>query len=86
MLLVNGKQRLTAAMAFMQNQLPVFDGHYFRDFSVSLVHRLFTLIFYVSHLPTHKDVLCWYLDLSSGGIVHSQNEINRDQNLLKCEA
>jgi hypothetical protein len=34
--LVDGKQRLTAVLKFLHNELPIFDGHYYKDFEDKL--------------------------------------------------
>lgn len=36
----------------------------------------------VNCLQTRKDMLQWYIDMNSGGTVHSEEEINRVKKLL----
>ena len=82
--LVDGKQRLEAALKFLDNKLPIFDGLYYKDFTghFPLSTRL---TFCVNDLKTRKEVLQWYLDLNTGGVVHTDEEIERVRNLLEKE-
>lgn len=83
--LVDGLQRITAVSKFMKNELAVFNGNYFKDFidipRVTLRGQRFK--FNINDLQTKKEVLQWYLDLNSGGIVHEQEELNRVRKLLE---
>jgi len=82
--LVDGKQRLEAALKFLDNKLPIFDGNYYKDFTgrFPLSARL---TFCVNDLKTRAEVLQWYLDLNTGGVVHTDDEIERVRNLLNEE-
>jgi hypothetical protein len=84
--LVDGLQRLTAIRKFITNTLTVFDGIYLQDFDrpTTLLRRQ-SINWCVNKLKTRAEVLQWYLDLNTGGIVHSDDEIKRVQNLLKKE-
>jgi hypothetical protein len=85
--LIDGKQRLNAVQRFMANELPVF-GHVLNDWNDA---RNFTgvsgprLRFHVNNLQSRKELLQWYLDLNSGGVVHSEDEILRVKALLAAE-
>lgn len=83
--LVDGKQRLEAVRGFMRNEFPVFGDHYRQDFQDEprITHANFR--WHVNDLPTRKEVLQWYLDLNSGGTVHSQAELDRVTKLLEKE-
>ena len=82
--LVDGKQRLTAAMAFLTNQIPVFGGYYYKDIQGHLPVGI-RLQFCINNLKTRAEVLQWYLDLNTGGVVHTTEEIEKVKNLLKEE-
>ena len=41
---------------------------------------------HVNDLSTYSEVLQWYLDLNSGGTVHTEEELNRVQQLLSTGA
>ena len=82
--LVDGKQRLAAATAFLRNELRAF-GHLFRDFQdrLRLGHPSFR--WHVCALPSRAAVLRWYLDLNDGGVVHTSAELDRVRRLLREE-
>jgi len=86
MILVDGKQRLEAARKFVRNELPVFDGSYLFNFDDP--KRLLRssdahFVIKVNNLKTRKEILQWYLDLNTGGVVHTDEEINKVKELLK---
>jgi hypothetical protein len=85
--LVDGLQRLTAITQFIKNKLPVFGGVYLNHFD----HPRKLLggqisFFCINTLKTRKEVLQWYLDLNTGGVVHTNEEIERVRGLLKQES
>lgn len=83
MVCVDGLQRLTALRKFLNNDLKVF-GHYlnyFEDKDIFL-RKSFKLKFNINNLKTKKEVLKWYLDLNTGGVVHSDQEITRVKDML----
>lgn len=80
MVLVDGKQRLTAVLAFMNNQLRAF-GKLLTEYNEP-VPPLLSLRFNVNELKTKAEVLQWYLDMNDGGVAHSQEEISRVRALL----
>jgi hypothetical protein len=89
MTLVDGKQRLQAVRLFMRNELPIFGGYYLKDYqlgkSKSKVPRSCSFMFYINDLETRKEVLKFYLDLNSGGVVHTPEELGRVRKLLEEE-
>lgn len=78
--LVDGKQRLEAIRRFIYNEIRAF-GSYYREFTDSL-RITQTIKFNINDLQTRREVLQWYLDFNSGGVVHSAEEINRVRDLL----
>jgi len=78
--LVDGKQRLNAVLLFMSNQLSIFKGHYFRDFTDHLKGDM-DFIIHINELKTRKEVMQWYVDLNSG-TPHSQFELNRVKEMI----
>jgi len=87
MVLVDGKQRLEAVRKFLRNELPIF-GHTideFEDKKIMLRSSNCDFIFKVNNLKTRKDVLQWYLDLNTGGVVHTTEEIEKVKRLLENE-
>lgn len=89
MVLVDGKQRLEAVRKFLRNELPIFGGNYLKDFDDPkklLRSSDAYLILSVNNLKTRKEVLEWYLQLNTGGVVHTQEEIDKVKELLKKES
>ena len=82
--LVDGLQRLTAARKFMNNEIKAF-GHLISEFEDRFPWTEVNFYFNVNNLKTRKEVLQWYLDLNTGGVVHSDEEINKVKNLMALE-
>lgn len=82
--LVDGLQRLTACLSFLENKLPVF-GHY-RDAITGKLSYSIGLVFHVNNLRTRAEVLTWYLEMNSNGTPHSTEEIARVQALRDAES
>lgn len=82
--LVDGKQRLNAAMRFAKNEIPAF-GYYRKEYTdkPQFMHSSFR--FNINSLKTRKEVLQWYLDLNTGGVVHTKEEIDKVKKLLAKE-
>ena len=83
MYLVDGKQRIEAVRAFLRDEIPAF-GY---DFSAYEDRLSLTDGFYfnVNNLKTYAEVLQWYIDLNTGGTVHTDEEIARVRALLERE-
>ncbi|MGV2885919.1 DUF262 domain-containing protein [Paenibacillus taichungensis] len=79
--LVDGLQRLTALLRFLANEIKAF-GFYYREFEG---RTDLNLIFVVNDLQTREEVLQWYIEMNSGGTVHSDEEIERVKMLLEEE-
>lgn len=87
--LVDGKQRLTAVLAFLDNEFAVFEGlpygGFYRDFADKPNIMTAKFRWHVNNLSTRAEVLQWYLDLNTGGTVHAADEITRVRTLLEAE-
>lgn len=81
---VDGLQRLTACLKFMRSELKVF-GLYYNEFE-DKISTMIRLRFHINSLKTRKEVLNWYLQINSGGTVHSQSELERVAKLLAAES
>jgi hypothetical protein len=81
--LVDGLQRLTACLKFLRNEIPIF-GHFRQEFTGHMP-SLITIKCNVNKLKTRREVLQWYLELNTGGVVHSDEEIERVRKLLEQE-
>lgn len=83
LVLVDGKQRLNAILQFLDNKIPVFNGHYLDDFEDKVfLLRHFTISYAINNLQTRKDLLKWYLEVNEGHIAHSKYELERVYKLL----
>jgi hypothetical protein len=82
--LVDGKQRLTAALKFLRNEIPVF-GHYYKDFTDRLGYTDASFKWHVNDLETRAEVLQWYIDWNAGGVAHTDEEIEKVRKLLEEE-
>lgn len=81
---VDGLQRLTALLLFLDNKLSVFGGHTRSqiegiDIHLSRLH----LNFRINELMTEREVIQWYLELNFGGTPHTQVELDRVRGLLE---
>lgn len=88
MVLVDGKQRLEAVRKFMRNELAVFGGNRLNDFDDP--KRLLRgngayFMFGVNRLKTRREVLEWYLQINTGGVVHTAEEIAKVEAMLAAE-
>lgn len=78
---VDGLQRLTAVIKFMNNELKAF-GNYRNEFNDKVPFSL-DLLFNVNNLKTKKEVLQWYVEFNAGGTPHEKEEINRVREMIK---
>ena len=79
---VDGLQRLSAAIAFVRNEIPVF-GTYFKDYKGrlrSLSHNRF--VFNMLCLKSKRELLNLYIMFNSGGVIHKPEEIERIKKML----
>lgn len=89
--LVDGKQRLQAVCKFLANEMKVFadesneeDGYLFREFTDRLpLDAAFEIT--VNNLSERHEVLLWYLEMNSGGVVHTKHELDKVRKLLAEE-
>ena len=81
--LVDGLQRLTAVLCFVRNEIPAF-GTFYRDYGDVLPWSC-SLEFMVNNLKSRAEVLQWYLEINSGGVVHTAQELARVRDLLDRE-
>jgi len=82
--LVDGKQRLQAALGFMRGKVRAFGlfNHQYEDvLRFSGPH----FNWHVNDLQTRAEVLQWYLEMNSGGTVHTQEELEKVRALIAKE-
>lgn len=83
MVIVDGLQRATAIIAYMKDEFTIFNGLKASDFDVS-AFSLKRKTVKVQILNYHKktDLLKYYILINSGGVVHSEAEINRVKEMV----
>lgn len=81
--LVDGKQRVDAVCKFLRNEIPAF-GSLYKDYT-DMLPLTTRFRWHVNDLPTRSEVLQWYLDLNSGGVVHTEDELAHVRALLVAE-
>jgi hypothetical protein len=77
---VDGKQRVNAVLSWLNNEFPIFDDKYRRDYTGAM--RMTYFNWHVNELETRDAVLRWYCELNAGGTVHDPSEIERVRNLI----
>ena len=82
---VDGLQRLTALLLFLEDQLPVFGHTRSQIEGIELLLREIYLTFRINELLTRRAVIRWYLEINAGGTPHTREEIDRVRDLLKKE-
>lgn len=85
MVLVDGKQRLQAVRRFLNDEIPLL-GYLFSEYESAIMPSCCTFRMHVNTLKTRREVLTWYLQMNSGGVVHTKNELEKVERLLKQEA
>ena len=84
MVCIDGLQRITALRRFVAGEIKVF-GHdcaYFNDTPFSMQRMNYTFIMEIFTFTHKKDLLQFYIDLNSGGVVHTQEEIERVRKMM----
>ena len=84
MVIVDGKQRLTACLRFMNNEIPAF-GHLYKEYEDKLRIVGPSLVFRINDLDNKADVLRWYLEMNEGGVAHTKAELDKVKKLLAEE-
>ena len=83
--IVDGKQRLTAILMFLDNEFPVFKemdsdgiGYYAREFDMIPND----VEFIINDLPSRELVLKWYLQMNEGNVAHTEEELDKVRQML----
>lgn len=79
---VDGLQRITAALRFINNKIPVF-GYYVNEFEDKLFVSHESFIVHINNLQTRKEVLTWYLEINSAGVAHTEVELDKIRELIQ---
>lgn len=78
---VDGLQRITAVLAFLENKIKAF-GHFCSEFEDPIQLDRIVFLFNVNNLKTQKEVLSWYLEMNHQGTPHTEDELDRVRTLL----
>lgn len=72
--IVDGKQRVSAVLDFLDNKFKAFGSHYseFTD-SPRLMEGRFK--FHINNLETPLEVVKWYLGMNQGGSIHTEKDL-----------
>lgn len=81
---VDGLQRITACLAFLNDEIPA-GGLLCSEFEDDVRMADVSLSVNINDLETRKEVLTWYIEMNSGGTIHTDLEINRVKLLLSNE-
>lgn len=79
---IDGLQRLTAVRKFIAGEVKPF-GYSINELGKRLIMRDRQIVIKMHDFQYRKDLLQFYLDLNSGGTVHSNQELERVRTLLK---
>lgn len=82
--IVDGKQRWQAVKLFLSDEIPAFQCFYSEYTDRLPLEASFKV--HVNDLRTRQEVLKWYLDLNSGGVVHTTEELEKVKMLLEKES
>lgn len=84
LVLVDGKQRLEAARAFLRDEIPAF-GSLFSEYTDRMGYSNVSFRFHINNLKTRAELLNWYVELNEGGTPHTKEEIQKVKEMLEEE-
>lgn len=79
---VDGLQRLTAVLGFMEDKVKAF-GRYYSEFQGKLNTIRDCLTININNLQTEREVLQWYIEINACGTPHTKEEIERVRKMLE---
>ena len=83
--IVDGLQRLTSLLLFLDDKLKVFDHLKSEIIDIDILLRELYITILINDLPTKKQILQWYLEINSFGTPHTLSEISKVQYLLSLQ-
>jgi len=84
MIIVDGKQRIEAVLGFLHNKIKAY-GHYNNEYTDKPDSLFCSFSANVADLESKDQVLKWYLDMNTGGTVHTDEEIKKVKKLIAKE-
>jgi hypothetical protein len=82
--IVDGKQRLEAARAFMRGDIPAF-GHLFSEYEDRLSSITVGFKWRICKIESRKELLQLYLNINAGGTPHTKAELDKVRKMLENE-
>jgi uncharacterized protein with ParB-like and HNH nuclease domain len=85
MVVVDGQQRLTSVLKFLNNEVKAF-GYYLDEFEDKEYTRNnfeYGFKFHIADLDNKKDVVQWYLDLNECGVAHTDADLQKARQILE---
>ena len=79
---VDGLQRITALLRFVNNEIPAFNSYY-KEYTDRPNMTNHYLSININDLQTEKEVLQWYIELNTGGTPHTEQEIEKVRKMLQ---
>lgn len=83
LVIVDGLQRLTSILMFLDNKLSVFGNNYLIDFDDQKSILRTQIFYFINDLQTKKELLQWYLEMNEGFVQHSESELNKVREMIK---
>lgn len=85
MVIVDGKQRLTSLLMFLNDEILVFkdldpEGIGYRKSEFDNITQNIEIV--INDLPSKEQVLMWYLQINTGNVAHTDEELHRVEQLL----
>ncbi|WP_291726186.1 DUF262 domain-containing protein [Bernardetia sp.] len=75
--LVDGKQRLSAILGFLRNEVKTF-GYFYNEFEDADTMLKGSDLYFkmnINNLQTQTEVVDWYLGMNTGGSVHTEEDL-----------
>lgn len=84
---VDGLQRITALRRFLNAEISIF-GYLVTEFEdrLRMLRAGDNLRLNINNLKSKKEVLQWYLEMNTGGTIHTDDEIEKVKELIKKES
>jgi len=81
--IVDGKQRISAVIGFLHDTVKAY-GYYRSEYKDKL-HYNNDFNVHVLDLTSREKLLQWYVDMNSGGTIHTDKDINKVKDLLNAQ-
>lgn len=75
--IVDGKQRLSALLDWIDGKFGIFDEDIHYDKEHGRIVSGITLSFNIATMKSKKDVVDWYIAMNTGGTMHTSEDVQR---------